>query len=127
MNPLKTLIVTHVRAQGLDKGSACRELAKYTAGFSGAELANVVNEAALLAGRKEADVRAPVLDRKCIYSCLVVDLPVSEVWASSGCWRLWLGALPESLPAQRSRGFGVQTRRRVFAAGTLRAPSALCI
>lgn len=45
-------------APELDKGSACRALAKITGGFSGAELANVINEAALLAGRKEADVRS---------------------------------------------------------------------
>ena len=40
----------------LERSSACRALAKITGGFSGAELANVVNEAALLAGRKEAEV-----------------------------------------------------------------------
>ena len=44
-------------ALGVDKAAACASLAKITAGFSGAELANVVNEAALLAGRKEAEVR----------------------------------------------------------------------
>lgn len=36
---------------------ACSIIAKYTRGFSGAQLANVVNEAALLAGRKDAKVR----------------------------------------------------------------------
>ena len=43
-------------APELDKAGACRALAKITGGFSGAELANVVNEAALLSGRKEAEV-----------------------------------------------------------------------
>lgn len=43
-------------AAELECGSVCRALAKITGGFSGAELANVVNEAALLAGRKEAEV-----------------------------------------------------------------------
>lgn len=43
-------------APELDKATACRALAKITGGFSGAELANVVNEAALLSGRKEAEV-----------------------------------------------------------------------
>ena len=38
------------------KTQASYTLAKFTRGFSGAELANVVNEAALLAGRKGARV-----------------------------------------------------------------------
>ena len=40
------------------KMEACAAVAKYSRGFSGAELANVVNEAALLAGRKGAQVCA---------------------------------------------------------------------
>jgi cell division protease FtsH len=56
------ILAVHLRgvplAPELDRGSVCRALAKLTGGFSGAELANVVNEAALLAGRKEAEVRA---------------------------------------------------------------------
>ena len=40
------------------KVEACAAVAKYSRGFSGAELANVVNEAALLAGRKGAQVCA---------------------------------------------------------------------
>ncbi len=54
------ILAVHMRvvplAPELDRSSACRALAKITGGFSGAELANVVNEAALLAGRKEAEV-----------------------------------------------------------------------
>ncbi|CAL8462710.1 g2243 [Coccomyxa elongata] len=53
------ILAVHLRsipmAPELDRGSACRALAKITGGFSGAELANVINEAALLAGRKEAE------------------------------------------------------------------------
>lgn len=56
------ILAVHLRsipmAPELDRGSACRALAKITGGFSGAELANVINEAALLAGRKEAEVRS---------------------------------------------------------------------
>ena len=54
------ILAVHMRmvplSPELDRSSACRALAKITSGFSGAELANVVNEAALLAGRKEAEV-----------------------------------------------------------------------
>ena len=56
---LMTTIYCLTQAPELDRASACRALAKITGGFSGAELANVINEAALLAGRKEADVRTP--------------------------------------------------------------------
>jgi hypothetical protein len=69
------ILAVHMRgvpfAPGLDKAAACASLAKITAGFSGAELANVVNEAALLAGRKEAEVQLPPL--------LSVPLPKSGV------------------------------------------------
>lgn len=34
-----------------DRAAACEQIARLTSGFSGAELANVVNEAALLTGR----------------------------------------------------------------------------
>jgi cell division protease FtsH len=58
------ILQVHLRvvplAPELDRASACRALAKITGGFSGAELANVVNEAALLAGRKEAEVICPL-------------------------------------------------------------------
>ncbi len=40
------------------KAEACAAIARLTGGFSGAELANVANEAALLAVRKGAEVRA---------------------------------------------------------------------
>lgn len=54
------ILAVHMRmvplSPELERSSACRALAKITGGFSGAELANVVNEAALLAGRKEAEV-----------------------------------------------------------------------
>lgn len=54
------ILAVHLRvvplAPELNRASACAALAKITGGFSGAELANVVNEAALLAGRKEAEV-----------------------------------------------------------------------
>ena len=39
------------------KRHACAMVAKLTSGMSGAELANVCNEAALLAGRRSAEAR----------------------------------------------------------------------
>ena len=39
------------------KRHACAMVAKLSSGMSGAELANVCNEAALLAGRRSAEVR----------------------------------------------------------------------
>ena len=44
------------------KAQAALNIARFTRGFSGAELANVVNEAALLAGRKGAEVGIQLLD-----------------------------------------------------------------
>ena len=43
-------------APGSDRRALCNVLARLTGGLSGAELANVVNEAALLAGRRGAEV-----------------------------------------------------------------------
>ena len=47
--------ILKVHAQGikLDKNVDLEELARLTAGLAGADLANIINEAALLAGRKE--------------------------------------------------------------------------
>ena len=78
------ILAVHMRmvplSPELDRSSACRALAKITGGFSGAELANVVNEAALLAGRKEAEVLSsdsPVtmwqlLTCSAVFSCTVL-------------------------------------------------------
>lgn len=44
-------------ASAAAKQQACVLVAKLSAGMSGAELANVCNEAALLAGRRSAEVR----------------------------------------------------------------------
>ena len=44
-----------------DKALACEQIARLTSGFSGAELANVVNEAALLTGRDGRKVHHVVI------------------------------------------------------------------
>jgi cell division protease FtsH len=49
------ILRVHVRGVSLDSGVDLRILASRTPGFTGADLANVVNEAALLAARKEKD------------------------------------------------------------------------
>jgi ATP-dependent Zn protease len=52
----KAILAVHMRTTplvaGLTREEACERLAGVTAGFSGAELANVVNEATLLAVRR---------------------------------------------------------------------------
>jgi len=49
------ILKVHVRGVALDPNVDLRILASRTPGFTGADLANVVNEAALLAARKEKD------------------------------------------------------------------------
>jgi cell division protease FtsH len=55
----RAILAVHMRAtplqEGLARPEACARLALATAGFSGAELANVVNEATLLAARRGQD------------------------------------------------------------------------
>jgi len=48
------ILNVHARGKRLAPGVDLRQLAQATAGFSGADLANVLNEAALLAARREA-------------------------------------------------------------------------
>lgn len=49
------ILAVHLRSTPMlsdqDRAVACEQIARLTSGFSGAELANVVNEAALLTGR----------------------------------------------------------------------------
>ena len=49
------ILKVHVRGVALDPVVDLRVLAARTPGFTGADLANIVNEAALLAARKEKD------------------------------------------------------------------------
>jgi cell division protease FtsH len=52
------ILTLHARGKPLDRGADLHEIARLTPGFSGAELANVINEAALLTvreGRVEID------------------------------------------------------------------------
>jgi cell division protease FtsH len=49
------ILRVHSRGVALDEGVELRILAARTPGFTGADLANIVNEAALLAARKEKD------------------------------------------------------------------------
>jgi len=54
----KKILDVHVKGIKLDPKADLEELARLTAGLAGADLANIVNEAALLAGRKkQATVR----------------------------------------------------------------------
>lgn len=48
----KEILDVHSRNKPMDKGVALEEIARKTPGFSGADLANLVNEAALLAARR---------------------------------------------------------------------------
>jgi len=56
----RDILGVHLRSVPMEsmdeKAEACDRMARVTSGFSGAELANVVNEAALLAARKDQDV-----------------------------------------------------------------------
>jgi cell division protease FtsH len=47
------ILKVHVKGIKLDKNADLVELARLTAGLAGADLANIINEAALLAGRKK--------------------------------------------------------------------------
>lgn len=49
----KQILNVHVRGIKLDPKADLEELARLTAGLAGADLANIINEAALLAGRKK--------------------------------------------------------------------------
>jgi cell division protease FtsH len=48
----RAILEVHVRGKPLDKDVQLTDLAKQTSGFSGADLANLVNESALLAARR---------------------------------------------------------------------------
>jgi len=50
----EAILKVHARDKRLEEGADLRKLAQATAGFSGADLANVLNEAALLAARRGA-------------------------------------------------------------------------
>jgi len=51
----EAILKVHARDKCLEPGTSLRQLAQATAGFSGADLANVLNEAALLAARRKAE------------------------------------------------------------------------
>jgi cell division protease FtsH len=56
----EAILKVHARGKRLASGADLRQLAQATAGFSGADLANVLNEAALLAARRDATELAQV-------------------------------------------------------------------
>ena len=51
----QAILAVHCRGKPLDDGVDLRKIARGTPGFSGADLANAVNEAALLAARRRSD------------------------------------------------------------------------
>jgi len=51
----EAILKVHVRSVKMDKNADLKRVASQTPGFSGADLANLVNEAALLAARKEKE------------------------------------------------------------------------
>ena len=52
MNGRKAILEVHVRGKPLEQGMDLMELARQTPGFSGADIENLVNEAAILAARR---------------------------------------------------------------------------
>ena len=89
------ILGVHLRATPLQPGSdrraLCAVLGRLTGGLSGAELANVVNEAALLAGRRGAEVC-----RRPRRTCMPCPVP------SSGC--AGRGLLAGAVEGAQSRG-----------------------
>jgi len=55
VNGRKAILEVHAKDKPLEPGVDLGVIAKQTAGFSGADLANLLNEAAILAGRRERD------------------------------------------------------------------------
>ena len=51
----EAILQVHTRSVPLDSGVVLKEIAAFTPGFSGADLKNLVNEAALLAARKQRE------------------------------------------------------------------------
>jgi cell division protease FtsH len=56
INGRKAILQVHVKGKPLEDSVSLETIAKETAGFSGADLANLVNEAAILAARREKKV-----------------------------------------------------------------------
>ncbi len=52
INGRKAILTIHIKGKPLDEGVNMETIAKQTPGFSGADLANLVNEAAILAARR---------------------------------------------------------------------------
>ena len=63
INGRKAILKIHTKGKPLDKSVDLEVLAKQTAGFSGADLANLVNEAAILAARRnQKTIEMPELE-----------------------------------------------------------------
>src|SRR5207253_8228689 len=56
----KAILDVHVRGKPLDKNVELLRIAQISPGFSGADLANVVNEAAILAARRNKKTSAQI-------------------------------------------------------------------
>lgn len=50
------ILAVHAKDKPLDSGVSLAEIAKITPGFTGADLSNLLNEAALLAARRNANI-----------------------------------------------------------------------
>jgi cell division protease FtsH len=97
------ILALHCGARPLAPGTSLEEIAKLTSGFSGAELANVINEAALLTvreGRVEMDQATleEAIDR-------VVAGPARKTHALTDAER-WVIAIHESAHAVVTRSIG---------------------
>jgi cell division protease FtsH len=100
------ILTLHCRGRQLAPGTSLEEIAKLTSGFSGAELANVINEAALLTvreGRTEMDqpTLEEAIDR-------VVAGPARKSHALTDEER-WVIAIHESAHAVTIRSSGQKT------------------
>ena len=100
------ILALHCGGRPLSPGTSLEEIAKLTSGFSGAELANVINEAALLTvreGRAEMDQETleEAIDR-------VVAGPARKTHALSDEER-WVIAIHESAHAVVTRSIGQKT------------------
>jgi cell division protease FtsH len=100
------ILTLHCRGRRLAPGTSLEEIAKLTSGFSGAELANVINEAALLTVREgRAEMDQPTLEEAIDR---VVAGPARKSHALTEEER-WVIAIHESAHAVTIRSSGQKT------------------
>ena len=119
LQPRKAILALHARNKPLSRDVDLDTVARLTHGFSGADLANVLNEAVLLASRRGRDYVPMAFVEEAIERAILGVSPASRIVSERERWRIAFHETGHAIVARALPGAPTPHRLTIIPRGTV--------